>query len=168
MNPIHRSFLKVAVGLRTHASVLAGGLFAFVAAGRAPQAHKPTSSHPTGLTGFVTVFSRLDGSVETTNEILDSASHDCPLVTQTYSTAVAKGTHMPASPTRLGKGCDTNLEGKSCQHLRPRLVLGAFRPQQTCRPAASCWRAATVRRQGQAAVCWLLTASRGYIHFLPL
>ncbi|KAF6281531.1 WD repeat domain, phosphoinositide interacting 2 [Rhinolophus ferrumequinum] len=53
---------------------------------------------------------KLDGSMETTNEILDSASHDCPLVTQTYSTAVAKGTHVPASPTRLGKGCDTNLE----------------------------------------------------------
>lgn len=46
---------------------------------------------------------RLDGSMETTNEILDSASHDCPLVTQPYSTAVAKGTHAPASPTRLGK-----------------------------------------------------------------
>uniref|UniRef100_A0A8C8ZNN4 WD repeat domain phosphoinositide-interacting protein 2 n=1 Tax=Prolemur simus TaxID=1328070 RepID=A0A8C8ZNN4_PROSS len=33
---------------------------------------------------------RLDGSMETASEILDSASHDCPLVTQTYSTAVAK------------------------------------------------------------------------------
>ncbi|XP_049494933.1 WD repeat domain phosphoinositide-interacting protein 2 isoform X2 [Panthera uncia] len=32
---------------------------------------------------------KLDGSMETTNEILDSASHDCPLVTQTYGTAVA-------------------------------------------------------------------------------
>ncbi|XP_030877258.1 WD repeat domain phosphoinositide-interacting protein 2-like [Leptonychotes weddellii] len=31
---------------------------------------------------------KLDGSMETTNEILDSASHDCPLVTQAYSTAV--------------------------------------------------------------------------------
>ncbi|XP_013969786.1 WD repeat domain phosphoinositide-interacting protein 2 isoform X6 [Canis lupus familiaris] len=45
---------------------------------------------------------KLDGSMETTNEILDSASHDCPLVTQTYNTAVATGTHVPSSPTRLG------------------------------------------------------------------
>ena len=43
--------------------------------------------------------------METTNEILDSTSHDCPLVTQTYSTAVAKGPHVPSSPTALGKGC---------------------------------------------------------------
>lgn len=64
------------------------------------------------LLWFFSASPRLDGSMETTNEILDSASHDCPLVTQTYSTAVAKGTHVPASPTRLGKGCDTNLEGK--------------------------------------------------------
>ncbi|XP_053411734.1 WD repeat domain phosphoinositide-interacting protein 2 isoform X4 [Nycticebus coucang] len=53
---------------------------------------------------------RLDGSMETASEILDSASHDCPLVTQTYSTAVAKGTYVPSSPTRLGKEHDTNLE----------------------------------------------------------
>ncbi|XP_073890453.1 WD repeat domain phosphoinositide-interacting protein 2 isoform X11 [Macaca fascicularis] len=33
---------------------------------------------------------RLDGSLETANEILDSASHDCPLVTQTYGAATAK------------------------------------------------------------------------------
>ncbi|KAK2086704.1 WD repeat domain phosphoinositide-interacting protein 2 [Saguinus oedipus] len=33
---------------------------------------------------------RLDGSLETANEILDSASHDCPLVTQTYGAAAAK------------------------------------------------------------------------------
>uniref|UniRef100_A0A2K5DXW4 Uncharacterized protein n=1 Tax=Aotus nancymaae TaxID=37293 RepID=A0A2K5DXW4_AOTNA len=33
---------------------------------------------------------RLDGSLETASEILDSASHDCPLVTQTYSAAAAK------------------------------------------------------------------------------
>lgn len=109
---------------------------------------RPTSqcrrTGPASLVSFV-VFSRLDGSVETTNEILDSASHDCPLVTQTYSTAVAKGTHMPASPTRLGKGCDTNLEGKFCQHLPPRLMLSAFRPYQNCRPAASCCRAVTAQ-----------------------
>ncbi|TKC39653.1 hypothetical protein EI555_015328 [Monodon monoceros] len=44
---------------------------------------------------------KLDGSMETTNEILDSTAHDCPLVTQTYSTAVAKGPHVPSSPTAL-------------------------------------------------------------------
>lgn len=54
-------------------------------------------------------LSRLDGSMETTSEIVDSASHDCPLVTQTYGTA--KGAYAPSSPTRLGKGQDTNLEG---------------------------------------------------------
>ena len=48
--------------------------------------------------------SRLDGSMETTNEILDSTSQDCPLVTQAYSAAVAKGPHAPSSPTALGKG----------------------------------------------------------------
>ncbi|XP_032115499.1 WD repeat domain phosphoinositide-interacting protein 2 isoform X6 [Sapajus apella] len=53
---------------------------------------------------------RLDGSLETANEILDSGSHDCPLVTQTYGAAAAKGTYVPSSPTRLGKGRDTNLE----------------------------------------------------------
>ena len=42
--------------------------------------------------------------METTNEILDSTSHDCPLVTQAYSAAVAKGPHVPSSPTALGKG----------------------------------------------------------------
>lgn len=44
---------------------------------------------------------QLDGSMETTNEILDSTSHDCPLVTQAYSVAVAKGPHVPSSPTAL-------------------------------------------------------------------
>lgn len=53
---------------------------------------------------------RLDGSMETTSEIVDSASHDCPLVTQTYGTAAAKGAYVPSSPTRLGKGQDANLE----------------------------------------------------------
>ncbi|XP_073931574.1 WD repeat domain phosphoinositide-interacting protein 2 isoform X2 [Castor canadensis] len=53
---------------------------------------------------------RLDGSMETTSEIVDSASHDCPLVTQTYGTAAAKGAYLPSSPTRLGKGQDANLE----------------------------------------------------------
>ncbi|XP_005397886.1 PREDICTED: WD repeat domain phosphoinositide-interacting protein 2 isoform X2 [Chinchilla lanigera] len=51
---------------------------------------------------------RLDGSMETTSEIVDSASHDCPLVTQTYGTA--KSAYAPSSPTRLGKGQDANLE----------------------------------------------------------
>lgn len=49
--------------------------------------------------------------METTSEIVDSASHDCPLVTQTYGTAAAKGAYVPSSPTRLGKGQDANLEG---------------------------------------------------------
>jgi autophagy-related protein 18 len=53
---------------------------------------------------------RLDGSMETTSEIVDSASHDCPLVTQTYGTAAAKGAYLPSCPTRLGKGQDANLE----------------------------------------------------------
>lgn len=48
--------------------------------------------------------SRLDGSMETTNEILDSTSQDCPLVAQAYSAAVAKGPLAPSSPTALGKG----------------------------------------------------------------
>lgn len=49
--------------------------------------------------------------METTSEIVDSASHDCPLATQTYGTAAAKGAYVPSSPTRLGKGQDANLEG---------------------------------------------------------
>uniref|UniRef100_A0A8D0MF33 WD repeat domain phosphoinositide-interacting protein 2 n=1 Tax=Sus scrofa TaxID=9823 RepID=A0A8D0MF33_PIG len=44
---------------------------------------------------------RLDGSMETTNEILDSTSHDCPLVAQAYGTAAAKGAPVPSSPTAL-------------------------------------------------------------------
>lgn len=48
--------------------------------------------------------------METTSEIVDSASHDCPLATETCGTAAAKGTYMPLSPTRLGKGQDANLE----------------------------------------------------------
>ncbi|XP_004840458.1 WD repeat domain phosphoinositide-interacting protein 2 isoform X4 [Heterocephalus glaber] len=52
---------------------------------------------------------RLDGSMETTtSEIVDSASHDCPLVTQ--ACGAAKGAYVPSSPTRLGKGQDANLE----------------------------------------------------------
>lgn len=76
---------------------------ASVAAGLAlqPQA-LPLRPRPS-LCVFFSTSTRLDGSMETTNEILDSASHDCPLVTQPYGTAVAKGTHAPASPTRLGK-----------------------------------------------------------------
>ncbi|EPY87699.1 hypothetical protein CB1_000227009 [Camelus ferus] len=53
---------------------------------------------------------KLDGSGETTNEILDSTSHDCPLVTQAHSTAAAKGAHVPSSPTTLGKGGDASPE----------------------------------------------------------
>nr|KAF6350562.1 WD repeat domain, phosphoinositide interacting 2 [Myotis myotis] len=57
---------------------------------------------------------KLDGSMETTNEILDSASHDCPLVTQPYGTAVAKGTHAPASPTRLAYADELGAVGGAC------------------------------------------------------
>lgn len=57
---------------------------------------------------------KLDGSMETTNEILDSASHDCPLVTQTYNTAVATGTHVPSSPTRLAYGDELGAVGGAC------------------------------------------------------
>lgn len=41
--------------------------------------------------------------MEPANEILESASHDRPLVAQTYSAAVTKGTYVPSSPTRHGK-----------------------------------------------------------------
>uniref|UniRef100_A0A2I3HVT2 WD repeat domain phosphoinositide-interacting protein 2 n=1 Tax=Nomascus leucogenys TaxID=61853 RepID=A0A2I3HVT2_NOMLE len=57
---------------------------------------------------------RLDGSLETTNEILDAASHDCPLVTQTYGTAAAKGTYVPSSPTRLAYTDDLGAVGGAC------------------------------------------------------
>lgn len=50
-----------------------------------------------------TSLGRLDGSMEPANEILESASHDRPLVAQTYSAAVTKGTYVPSSPTRHGK-----------------------------------------------------------------
>lgn len=64
--------------------------------------------------------------METTNEILDSASHDCPLVTQTYSTAATTGAHVPSSPTRLGKGHDASPEGAWCQALARRSALGTL------------------------------------------
>ncbi|XP_054104895.1 WD repeat domain phosphoinositide-interacting protein 2 isoform X8 [Callithrix jacchus] len=57
---------------------------------------------------------RLDGSLETANEILDSASHDCPLVTQTYGAAAAKGTYVPSSPTRLAYADDLGAVGGTC------------------------------------------------------
>ncbi|XP_022357035.1 WD repeat domain phosphoinositide-interacting protein 2 isoform X4 [Enhydra lutris kenyoni] len=57
---------------------------------------------------------KLDGSMETTNEILDSASHDCPLVTQTYSTAAATGAHVPSSPTRLAYTDELGAVGGAC------------------------------------------------------
>uniref|UniRef100_H0XVB2 WD repeat domain phosphoinositide-interacting protein 2 n=1 Tax=Otolemur garnettii TaxID=30611 RepID=H0XVB2_OTOGA len=56
---------------------------------------------------------QLDGSMETASEISDSASHDCPLVTQTYSTAVAKG-YVPSSPTRLAYTDDLGAMGGAC------------------------------------------------------
>lgn len=54
---------------------------------------------------------KLDGSMETTNEILDSASHDCPLVTPTYSAA---GAHAPSSPTRLAYTDELGAAGGAC------------------------------------------------------
>lgn len=51
----------------------------------------------------LSLLGRLDGSMEPANEILESASHDRPLVAQTYSAAVTKGTYVPSSPTRHGK-----------------------------------------------------------------
>lgn len=38
------------------------------------------------------LISRLDGSAEPANEILEQTCHERPLVAQTYSTAIAKGT----------------------------------------------------------------------------
>lgn len=82
--------------------------------------------------------------METTNEILDSTSHDCPLVTQTYSTAVAKGAHVPASPTRLGKGCDPDLEASDAGPpggpvLCALLCTGQGRDMLTQGPAVVAW-----------------------------
>lgn len=76
--------------------------------------------------------------METTNEILDSASHDCPLVTQTYGAAVTTGTHVPSSPTRLGKGCAAGTEVDvygPCEALLP--PPPALSPGRC--PEASCW-----------------------------
>ncbi|KAB1263223.1 WD repeat domain phosphoinositide-interacting protein 2 [Camelus dromedarius] len=57
---------------------------------------------------------KLDGSGETTNEILDSTSHDCPLVTQAHSTAAAKGAHVPSSPTTLAYADELGAAGGVC------------------------------------------------------
>ncbi|OBS78903.1 hypothetical protein A6R68_18706 [Neotoma lepida] len=65
-------------------------------------------------------------SMETTSEIVDSASHDCPLVTQTYGAAAAKGAYVPSSPTRLGKGQDANLEGAENPGLAEDLCIAAM------------------------------------------
>lgn len=73
--------------------------------------------------------------METTNEILDSASHDCPLVTQTYSAAVATGTHVPSSPTRLGKGCAVAGRVLDARPSRCSPCLALF-PEQHGPPAA--------------------------------
>uniref|UniRef100_A0A2K5RSJ6 WD repeat domain phosphoinositide-interacting protein 2 n=1 Tax=Cebus imitator TaxID=2715852 RepID=A0A2K5RSJ6_CEBIM len=51
---------------------------------------------------------RLDGSLETANEILDSASHDSPLVIQAYGTAAAK-----AYADNLGAMGGTYLEDEA-------------------------------------------------------
>lgn len=45
-----------------------------------------------GPPDFCVTDFRLDGSAEPANEILEQGSHDRPLVAQTYSAAVTKGT----------------------------------------------------------------------------
>ncbi|XP_071617505.1 WD repeat domain phosphoinositide-interacting protein 2 isoform X3 [Heliangelus exortis] len=57
---------------------------------------------------------KLDGSMEPANEILESASHDRPLVAQTYSAAVTKGTYVPSSPTRHAYTDDLGAVGGVC------------------------------------------------------
>ncbi|XP_073218032.1 WD repeat domain phosphoinositide-interacting protein 2 isoform X2 [Lepidochelys kempii] len=57
---------------------------------------------------------KLDGSMEPANEILESASHDRPLVAQTYSAAVTKGTYVPSSPTRHAYTEDLGAVGGAC------------------------------------------------------
>ncbi|XP_054991185.1 WD repeat domain phosphoinositide-interacting protein 2 isoform X1 [Sorex araneus] len=57
---------------------------------------------------------KLDGSMETTHEILDSATQDCPLVAQPYSPAAAKGTQGPASPTRPAYTEELGAVGGAC------------------------------------------------------
>ncbi|KAL7979272.1 hypothetical protein Chor_015296 [Crotalus horridus] len=53
----------------------------------------------------ICTLATLDGSMEPANEILESASHDRPLVAQTYSAAVTRGAaYMPSSPTRHDLG----------------------------------------------------------------
>ncbi|XP_075422061.1 WD repeat domain phosphoinositide-interacting protein 2 isoform X3 [Ascaphus truei] len=54
---------------------------------------------------------KLDGSMEPVNEILESASHERPQVTQTYSGAVTKGTYPPSSPTRHAYSDDQGAAG---------------------------------------------------------
>lgn len=110
--------------------------------------------------------------METTNEILDSASHDCPLVTQTYSTGVAKGIHVPVSPTRLGKDCGTNLEGKLCQDLPLGSHVICFAPgKYSAGPPPpplphSQWGGCA--QTGQLSETGLFKASEGQVHVLPL
>ncbi|XP_069760842.1 WD repeat domain phosphoinositide-interacting protein 2 isoform X1 [Narcine bancroftii] len=43
---------------------------------------------------------KLDGSVESANEILEPSPHDRPLVSQAYNSPVAKVNYTPSSPTR--------------------------------------------------------------------
>lgn len=114
-----------------HLCPLAGALFllwgprASASAGRAMTACVPASGawRCCGRTPDSCSLSspRLDGSMETTNEILDSTSHDCPLVAQAYGTAAAKGAPVPSSPTALGKGGGRSLEGPP---RWPRAALG--------------------------------------------
>uniref|UniRef100_A0A5F8GBU1 WD repeat domain phosphoinositide-interacting protein 2 n=1 Tax=Monodelphis domestica TaxID=13616 RepID=A0A5F8GBU1_MONDO len=57
---------------------------------------------------------KLDGSMEPANEILESASHDRPLVAQTYSAAVTRGAYVPSSPTRHAYTKDLGAVGGAC------------------------------------------------------
>lgn len=69
----------------------------------------------------LSLLGRLDGSMEPANEILESASHDRPLVAQTYSAAVTKGTYVPSSPTGHGKERAGNGAGRACMYC---FILG--------------------------------------------
>lgn len=58
--------------------------------------------------------------MEPANEILESASHDRPLVAQPYSAAGTKGTYVPSSPTRHGKEKAGDGAGCLCMLLPSR------------------------------------------------
>ncbi|XP_055507012.1 WD repeat domain phosphoinositide-interacting protein 2 [Leucoraja erinacea] len=54
---------------------------------------------------------KLDGSVESANEILEPSPHDRPLVSQTYSSPAAKVSYTPSSPTRHAYSEDQGAVG---------------------------------------------------------